>query len=371
MPTEEKTDGRLEVLDGLRGLAIALVVLFHLWQKSWWNPLERAPWLDCLPLRGYLGVEIFFFLSGFCLYWPVARSGEWPGLGRYAGRRALKIVPSYLLCLAAALVLLPDKNVAAHFWLHFFSHLSFLHTLTFETYYSIHGVFWSLGVEVQFYLLFALLAPRLVRRPLAGPVLGWVVLTAAALLYRRWVAGTGTEGIGYTMRMNQLPAFLDLFGAGMASAALLAALRPRLRPHPAWSLLLATGLLSLLWLFRSFSGLPEVPNVQMDHQARLRLPLALALLLTTVGGALTPLRCPLPLRFLATVSYNLYLWHTLVATLLQKALGITEPWNVPELGPRVRFTLIAWAASLALSALITYGFELPLLRRGKKLTAGR
>ena len=83
------------------------------------------------------------------------------------------------------------------------------------------------------------------------------------------------------------------------------------------------------------------------------------------------MRCPLPLRFLATVSYNLYLWHTLVATLLQKALGITEPWNVPELGPRVRFTLIAWAASLALSALITYGFELPLLRRGKKLTAGR
>jgi peptidoglycan/LPS O-acetylase OafA/YrhL len=361
----------LEVLDGLRGLAIALVVLFHLWQKSWWNPLEKLPWLECLPRRGFLGVEIFFFLSGFCLYWPVARSGSVPTLGHYLERRALKILPSYGLCLIAALVLLPDKAVLGNLWLHLISHLGFWHPLTFETYYSIHGVFWSLGVEVQFYLFFPLLARLFVRHPLLGPLVGWSVLIVGALLYRRWVAATGQEGVGYTMLMNQLPAFLDLFGGGMVAASLVVVLQKRLRPHLAWGLPLLLGLAALLWLCRSFDGRDQGHNAAMNYQAALRLPLALVLLGMTVAGALTPLRCPRLLRFLATISYNLYLWHTLVATLLQQALGLTQPWNVEELGPRVRFTLIAWALSLAVSVLLTYGFELPLLRnRGKRPSAG-
>jgi peptidoglycan/LPS O-acetylase OafA/YrhL len=363
-----RRDERLEVLDGLRGLAIALVVLFHLWQKSWWNPLGPLGVLECLPRRGYLGVEIFFFLSGFCLYWPLARVGKWPGLAHYLSRRALKILPSYWLCLVAALVLIPEQGVREQPWLHLFSHLSFLHPLTFETYYSIHGVFWSLGVEVQFYLFFPVLAVLYLRRPLLGPILGWALLTLLALAYRQWVVGTGTEGMGYTMRMNQLPAFLDLFGGGMAGAALVRVLRERVKPHVAWSLVCLLGLAAVLWLFKSFDGHDQEHNGEMNHQALVRLPLAVALLLTTLGGALSPLGCGLPLRFLALISYNLYLWHTLVATLLQKVMGITEPWKVTDMGLRVRFTLVAWGVSLALSALLTYGFELPILRRGQRKT---
>jgi peptidoglycan/LPS O-acetylase OafA/YrhL len=356
-------DKRLEVLDGLRGLAIVLVVLFHLWQKSWWNPLERLGLLECLPRRGYMGVEIFFFLSGFCLYWPLAQAGKWPGLGHYLKRRMGKILPSYGLCLVAALVLLPEPAVQQNLWLHLFSHLSFLHPLIFETYYSIHGVFWSLGVEVQFYLIFPLLAVLFLRKPLLGPLLGWLVLTVLALLYRRWVAQTGTEGMGYTMRMNQLPAFLDLFGGGIATATLVSVLRSRIKPHFVWSLLLFGGLAAQLWLLRSFEGHDQGRNAEMNHQALIRLPLAVALVLTTIGGALCPLPCGPLLRFLAVISYNLYLWHTLVATLLQKNMGITEPWNVTDQGLRVRFSLLAWLVSLALSAVLTYGLEQPLLRR--------
>ena len=75
------------------------------------------------------------------------------------------------------------------------------------------------------------------------------------------------------------------------------------------------------------------------------------------------------LRFLAAISYNLYLWHTLVATLLQKVMRITEPWKVTDEGLRIRFTLVALVVSLVVAALLTYGFELPLLRRARRPTS--
>ena len=58
---------RLDVLDGLRGIAIALVVWFHLWQVSWLDPYG----LVFIPVSGFLGVELFFFLSAFCLSYPI------------------------------------------------------------------------------------------------------------------------------------------------------------------------------------------------------------------------------------------------------------------------------------------------------------
>ena len=357
------------MLDGLRGLAIALVVLFHFWQKSWWNPLERWDWLAPLAPRGYLGVELFFFLSGFCLYWPLARSGVAPRWRQYFARRAWKILPSYGLCLLAAWFLIPDETARAHPLLHLATHLSFTHPFFFETYGSIHGVFWSLGVEVEFYLIFPLVA-WLFRR---SAIVGALVLVALACLYRLWVFRTfqlTDEGLAYSGRINQLPGFLDLFGGGMAAAALVVVAQRRCKPHLAWGLVLLAGLAALLWIFHSFAGHDDGRNAQINYQGQIRLPFALALLVATVGGALTPLKCPLPLRFLATVSYSLYLWHTLVGTLLQKAMGITEPWRVTDQGLRMRFTLVAWLAALALAALLTYGFELPILRRGKKRPPG-
>src|SRR6266540_5205345 len=97
----ERHAARLDVLDGLRGIAILLVLWYHYWQLSWLGPqftvFGRFVNLDFIPAQGAFGVELFLFLSGFCLFYSYAkRKGGVQPLGTYAYRRAIKILPSYL-----------------------------------------------------------------------------------------------------------------------------------------------------------------------------------------------------------------------------------------------------------------------------------
>ncbi len=108
---------RLGPLDGLRGIAIALVVWFHLWQITWLRanvaPFHHALDFNAIPETGFFGVDLFFFISGFCLYYPYARA-TFEGkparaVGEFLYRRALKILPAYLLAIAVL------SSVGAHF----------------------------------------------------------------------------------------------------------------------------------------------------------------------------------------------------------------------------------------------------------------
>jgi peptidoglycan/LPS O-acetylase OafA/YrhL len=65
--------GHLGVLDGLRGAAIALVVWYHLWLVSGYA-LSSFPALEMFAHGGFLGVDLFFFVSGFCICAARARS---------------------------------------------------------------------------------------------------------------------------------------------------------------------------------------------------------------------------------------------------------------------------------------------------------
>ena len=62
---------RLGVLDGLRGLAVLLVLWYHVWEISWLSPPKP---LAFLPATGFIGVTLFFFLSGFVISYPFFRA---------------------------------------------------------------------------------------------------------------------------------------------------------------------------------------------------------------------------------------------------------------------------------------------------------
>ncbi|MFN7135318.1 MAG: acyltransferase family protein, partial [Myxococcales bacterium] len=160
--------GHVVVMDGLRGLAITLVVLFHYWQLSFYV----IPWvgdrnLEFIQYAGFLGVELFFFISAFCLFLPYA-SGRVPTLKHFYYRRGIKILPSYLLALVLFGFVFTDLYPST--WEHgkladFGVHLLFLHNFWGATHGSFNGVLWSLAVEVQFYLVFPALAWLFRRRP--------------------------------------------------------------------------------------------------------------------------------------------------------------------------------------------------------------
>ena len=161
---------RLHFVDGLRGLAMLMVLLFHGWvHNGYWHldvPLGPRHPLNLAAIlgSGYTGVHLFLVLSGFCLYWPfVKRAGRVePTLWQFARKRCRRILPPYYVTLAlfggVALVQSLTQGTPVHrtgyvlnwLWLH----AAMLHNL-FPGYVStINTPLWTLALEFQLYILF-------------------------------------------------------------------------------------------------------------------------------------------------------------------------------------------------------------------------
>jgi peptidoglycan/LPS O-acetylase OafA/YrhL len=367
-------DGRIATIDGLRGIAILLVVWFHVWQITWQNTVVPGLNLSLQPLAetGFLGVALFFFISGFVLMLPYAQARiagtpahTW---GHFYWRRFVKIVPSYVLCIVAMIAFgyqtYPDlasavKDVGIH--------LLFVHTWFASTYGSINAALWSLAVEVQFYALFPLIALLFVRRPL----LTAIALFALANAWRVWCMLS--PHTYYEQKLAQLPGYVDFFAAGMLGAwicASIAAHRPHLAERRVWFSLLMVAGFAAFWLLAKncydHRYDPEWPQLWVVEW---RSALALVCLAIAVGAVFAARRLQLALAnpvllFLALISYDLYLFHPGIAHGLLVA-GVPPHATADPHDDRTWqhvYWLVAIPAMLIAATAITYGFERPLLR---------
>jgi peptidoglycan/LPS O-acetylase OafA/YrhL len=170
-PPARPTEHVIPELYGLRGVAVLLTLAQH-----WQDAFPTGTTLDGLVRRtaevGWLGVELFFGLSGFLITGILLASRQRePSLRRYLGRfmwrRALRIFPLYYVTLVALLFVLPAlvpirdpafatlHHYQAWYWLYGVNWLQAVHgggVVGFET-----AHFWSLSVEEQFYLAWPLL----------------------------------------------------------------------------------------------------------------------------------------------------------------------------------------------------------------------
>ena len=381
MKSADPSRAHLAVLDGLRGLAIVLVVITHSFVTNYRPALSYGSFaigLEPMVLAGSLGVELFFFISGFVLFLPYARAmrgeSKMPTLAHFIDRRFIKIVPSYYVALfvAAFLFFLPPE-IEARRSIELLRHATFTHAFWNESMFSIVSAFWSLGIEVQFYVLFPALAALMRRWPL--PTFGALLLIGEG--FRIWLHVTNLNQLFYYVCL--LPAQIDLFGLGMLCAYAFVRFRHRLRQPRIERSATALAIAALafgIWLLDDFSHVTKTMSTN-DHQSwqcdhRLIVEFTIAAL--TMGSlfALPWWRAvvanPL-LLWLSTISYNLYLWHE--AVLVQcghtgfPCAGISNPWQVDRHWEFHYFVTYV-GVSLVIAIFMTYGVERPLLRLGTR-----
>jgi len=168
--SRETSSGRfIPEMDGLRFIAIGMVILFHLnGYLTAKSPFYRAApptsdWLAQAALVGSRGVELFFVISGFILGLPFAAhclKGAAPvNLRKYYLRRLTRLEPPYIVALLVLFILAAaiEGAPAASFYPHLAASLFYLHSLIYGAFSPAMGVAWSLEIEVQFYLLVPLL----------------------------------------------------------------------------------------------------------------------------------------------------------------------------------------------------------------------
>src|SRR5215510_12836736 len=161
---------RLRGIDALRGAAALGVVFYHAveqGQKVVPNNLLQYPvrLVQLASSFGYIGVFLFFVISGFCIHlqWARARArGAEPEIRfiSFWKRRIRRLYPPYIIALLLFLLMAASTvglSLTKSFFYDLGMHLLMLHNLDPKTCYTINGVFWTLAIEEQLYLAYFLL----------------------------------------------------------------------------------------------------------------------------------------------------------------------------------------------------------------------
>jgi peptidoglycan/LPS O-acetylase OafA/YrhL len=196
-------------LDGLRAMAILLVLARHSLRpfisEDAYQPVLTLGSLDVTPLllNGWIGVDLFFVLSGFLIGRQAWRGDS---VRRFWFKRVTRILPAYWACLGVVAIVVTMAGTWSQSGADFLAHLVMLQDYTGSVFVP---AFWSLGAEEKFYLLAPLLVFALarLRRPLwqgAGLLALWFVPVV-------WRAVTASGLAGAVSYANYFPQYRSPF----------------------------------------------------------------------------------------------------------------------------------------------------------------
>jgi peptidoglycan/LPS O-acetylase OafA/YrhL len=338
-------------LDGVRGIAIVLVLLFH----------SAKGVVDF----GWMGVDLFFVLSGYLITRGLAHArGQRHYFRDFYIKRALRIWPLYYLLVGFVYGVLPasstglDQPGAPPFW----TFALYVQNLLAPGRAPGHlTATWSLAIEEQFYMVWPLAAALLSRRGLWRLSVG-IVLLAPVL---RWmVAATGTApGVIYQLTYCRFDA--------LAMGALLATARPlepaRLQRFSGLAALAGWGTAVPLGIAVGSTALSA-----MDAAGRPAVEAALftlvalgsvglvGLAVARVEGALGLLLRARSLRYLGKISYGIYIYHVPIFLLIANQVAARYPAQPPVAIKLLRVAL-ELGITLAVASLSWRVLERPLL----------
>ncbi|MCB1894627.1 MAG: acyltransferase [Zoogloeaceae bacterium] len=362
-------------LHGLRGIAALSVLLFH-WNYHFpqWLPVADgsrgglADALSLVALRGWVGVPLFFVLAGYLLAAQLRTSDlTAPAILRFWVRRGLRIYPAYWLQLAmlatlgAGFAAVPPLDG----WITVRDHVLLWLNLPPTMTRPLNGVWWTLPIELGFYLLL----PALM---LSCRRFGWLATYLFALLVSiTWRAGViahlALDNYGVRISViDALPGSLAVFAAGMAAAHLTAPRSAAVR----FGIVITAGVV-LHVLLGSLEA--DIRGYWAGGWQLVILPSAIGIALALTLPCLivpTPaldLLATRPMVVLGELSYGIYLWHFPVQRELRGLLP--ADWLAPW--PLAGCLLIALLATLALAWVSHRLIERPVMRWSHRRMGGQ
>jgi peptidoglycan/LPS O-acetylase OafA/YrhL len=337
-------------LDGLRGLAILLVVVYH-----------NFGFIDVF-FFGWLGVDLFFVLSGFLITDILLRSlGKKDYLKNFYIRRILRIFPLYYLCLILFLIVVPRLNMSLNVdyyrdnqvWLWtYLQNWLFIFKDGGQT-QALHHL-WSLGVEEQFYLIWPL-AILVIKKPKhLLLILGIVLISVISLRYILWIYKIET------LAYFNLYTFSRVDGICIGSMlALVVKIAPKfLEKSTTVIVLILAGFNFLFYFFNRYYDF-TFPYLAIVGYTTFAILFAL-LVNEGIGGRNKLINFifnnPL-MKFFGRISYGLYIYHWPVYLLARATLQKWSANNVAFINPQILAAFLSLCIAILISIISYRYFE--------------
>lgn len=308
----------LPALDGIRAFAVFAVVLYHAEAVGSASPIFGG---------GFLGVSVFFTLSGFLIGGQLLREHESTGSVGFSGfarRRIARLAPAALFTIAAVVLVsrtswaawgvpagfAPSDAIGAVWNITNWQLIAMSNASIFRLIHPLTH-FWSLAVEAQLYIVLAFVCRALTSRPLRRALIitasaGWVLSAAIAIVVHGSVR---REEFGTDIRLAE-------FAAGALLAAALPRLRDAIKSRRLMADLCALSA-TMAFIVLALTAGREDRWLQTGGYALLSLVWVGWVVGATEGTLMPRLLAARPLAFVGTVSFSLYLVHWPIVLMLK------------------------------------------------------
>lgn len=388
---QNRIPGYLYALDGLRAVSLIFIVMFHTWQQSWIFYQYRIPGTShdlfnfvTLQRCGYIAIDSFLVLSGFCMFYPIARDmfgeSKFGGWKNYFIKRARRIYPSYIFMLII-LLLVPKLSYACNtrslhdVLRHYIPHLLFIHTWNAQTHGSTISTAWFLGLECQFYVLFPFICIPFRKKP----VLTFSAMVLFSLILRLILISYAD--MNNVVVQSLMPAYIGVFGWGMLTAYFVvyarnnrAAIMQKLKPFMTIisALCLFLAICFIYWMCDSiFPAGENKDNIFRFIYRDIFDALIAGFIFTacfSYGFWEKKIWGNRVFVFLSSISYTVFLWHQNIYIFL-KNINFPHSDMNPVMNDRpamAKMTIICLASSVIIGWLVTEFIETPIVRYGYK-----
>lgn len=391
-PSSFSGEHRLPALDGLRGVAILLVMQVHFWGLAFTFDVREPAlavdrWVGRVIGIGWSGVDLFFVLSGFLItgiLYDTKGSVGW--LRVFYARRFLRLAPVFYLFLLFVLVVVPHvgfinavafvpelRDIQWWMWSYTINIGASVKPFGAELTWA-YGPFWSLAVEEQFYLVWPFAVLALPRRPLMGLCCAMIVVALAIRV--ALTAGLYDNVFDTNAAEVLMPARMDTLAVGalIALAAHGTEMRWLLRAAPFVAALSGAYLVAAFIKNDGLAyGTTDVDRLGFTAIAFLFGALLIVTLHARKESLMFRALTVGSLRLFGKYSYAMYVFHLLTALVLARTFALNH-WTPIVFESRipvnVAFSIVATATTFALAWVSWQVIEQPVLRLKRRLAYG-